>query len=104
MSLSICHVPLSDICRNLAACVGVCHIKNIIDHRHTHRVKCRVFKFVELAAVKLNKRKIMNYEKLSVINTGSNAGLYAKCYFHMQVMYHNLFSFYVLFIKCFREC
>ena len=27
MSLSICHVPPSDICRNLAACVGVCHIK-----------------------------------------------------------------------------
>ena len=49
-----------------------------------------------------NKRKIMNYEKLSVIKkTGSNAGLNAKCYFHMQVMYHNLFSFYVLFIKCF---
>ena len=39
----------------------------------------------------------MNYEKLSVIKTGSNAGLYAKCYFHMQVMYHNLFSFYVLY-------
>ena len=38
----------------------------------------------------------MNYEKLSVIKTGSNAELYAKCYFHMQVMYHNLFSFYVL--------
>ena len=44
----------------------------------------------------------MNYEKLSVIKTGSNAGLYAKCYFHMQVMYHNSFSFNVLFIKCFR--
>ena len=35
----------------------------------------------------------MNYEKLSVIKTDSNAGHYAKCYFHMQVMYHNLFSF-----------
>ena len=53
----------------------------------------------------------MNYEKLSVIKTGSNAGLYAKCYFHMQVMYHNLFSFYVLFglnniyfIKYFNIC
>ena len=46
----------------------------------------------------------MNYVKLSVIKTGSNAGLklYAKCYFLMQVMYHNLFSFYVLFMKCFR--
>ena len=40
-----------------------------------------------------NKRKIINYETLSMIKTGSNAGLYAKCYFHMQVMYHNLFSF-----------
>ena len=41
------------------------------------------------------KKKIMNYEKLSVVKTGSNAGLYAKCYFHKQ----NLFSFYVLFIN-----
>ena len=43
----------------------------------------------------------MNYEKLSVIKTGSNTGLYAKCYFHMQVMYHNLFSFYVFVYKMF---
>ena len=46
-----------------------------------------------------NKRKIMNYEKLSVIKTGSNTGLYAKCYFHMQVMYQNLFSFDVFVYK-----
>ena len=36
----------------------------------------------------------MNYEKLSVIKTGSNAGLYGKCYFsHASNVYHNLFSF-----------
>ena len=98
MSLSICHVPPSDVCRNLVACVGVCHI---IVHRHTHKV-------IKVSGIQIccisgrNKRKIMNYEKLSVIKTGSNAGLYAKCYLHMQVMYHNLFSFYVLLIKCFR--
>ena len=40
----------------------------------------------------------MNYEKLSVIKTGSNAGLYATCYFHMQVMYHNLFSLKLCFV------
>ena len=40
----------------------------------------------------------MNYEKLSVIKTGSNAGLYAKCYFHMQVMYHNLCFVYKMFL------
>ena len=39
MSLSICHVPPSDICRNLAACVGVCHIKNI-DHRLIYWLLC----------------------------------------------------------------
>ena len=36
----------------------------------------------------------MNYEKLSEIKAGSNAGLYGKCYFsHASNVYHNLFSF-----------
>ena len=82
---------------------GVCRR---VSHKKHHR--SQTYKVIKVSGIQIccfsgrNKRKIMNYEKLSVIKTGSNAGLYAKCYFHMQVMYHNLFSFYVLSIKCFR--